>query len=140
MPVRIRLAIKGARRNEKVSIDRSLFELGERVDQQVDVVIEELEVVGDFLVSAHGGHQDHHLAAYIGGDRIGRAQVEVGLHKDQLDAFPLHQVDQVERVGGGRRDAGFGLYVIHHVQAEVFAEIGPGAVIGCLLYTSDAAD
>ena len=43
----------------------SLFELGERVDQQIDIVIEQLEVVGDFLIAAHRWHQDDHLAAHV---------------------------------------------------------------------------
>ena len=43
----------------------SYLSLAKRVDQQIDVVIEKLEVVGDFLVSADRGHQDDHLAAHI---------------------------------------------------------------------------
>src|SRR5215472_17017952 len=108
MPVKIRLAIKGARRNERVSIESSLFVLRECADQEIDVVVEKLEVVGDFLVSADRGHEDEHLAAYAAGDRIGRSQVEIGRDEDEFDAFPLHQVDHIERVRWGWRDAGLG--------------------------------
>ena len=54
MPVRIRLARNGRRRNDSSNIHdlRWLFCRVERLDQQSDIVVEQLEIVGHLLFSA----------------------------------------------------------------------------------------
>src|SRR5216683_2364617 len=130
MPVRIRLAMKGGSRNENVFIELPLFNLGEGVHQQVDVVVEELEIVGDFLDAAYRGQQNHDLSADRLSDGIGRAQIEVRFHQYQLDAGALHGVDQLQGVARGRWNAGPRFDVVHHLKAEALAEAWPGTVIG----------
>ena len=133
MPVRMRLAAKGAARKlqdvEVHAVTRAPVGL-DGGHQQLDVVVEELDVVGDLLLAAHRGRQHHHLGAGLPRDGVRRLEVEVGLDQEDLDALPLHLLDEVDGVAGRRRDAGPRLHVADHVQAEAVAEVRPGAVVG----------
>ena len=53
---------------------RPTFLIG--VDQQVDVVVEQLDVVGHFLDAADGRRHDQNLRAGVAADRVRRLQIE----------------------------------------------------------------
>src|SRR6266853_1146675 len=71
-----------------------------------------------------------HMHAGVAGDGVGSFEVEVRLNKNELYAVALHLADQLDSVLRARGDAGAGLDVSHDIEAKVFGEIGPGAVIG----------
>src|SRR5262249_5255726 len=132
IPVRMRLATNGAARNSSIEVS-TLFApscLLDRFDEQVDVVIEQLEVVGDFLDPAAAGRHDQDVAADVAGDLLRRLQVEVRLDQDQLHVLPLHVVDQIERVLRRRRNAGPRLDVADDVEAEPLGKIRERPVVG----------
>src|SRR5215211_2555962 len=132
MPVRIRLATNGAARNWTMVM--SMRSLGarrlDRLDQQVDVVVEQLEVIAGLRHAADRGGHDERLAAGVRRDRVRRLAVEIRLDDDQLYALRLHRVDDVERVLRSRRDARLRLDVADDVEPERIDEIGPRAVVG----------
>src|SRR6187455_1903853 len=68
MPVRMRLATKGAARNASIAESMvSSLRLGadflQRADEQVDVIVEQLEIVGDFLDAADRWRHHEDLGA-----------------------------------------------------------------------------
>src|ERR1051325_2813600 len=129
MPVRIRLATKGASRKLNVSISSS-FHLCEGGRNQIEIVIEQLEIVRDFLDAADRWQQHQNRAA--GGLRNGvrSAQIEIRLYQNQLDVFALHRIDNLQRMARRRRYARLWFNVIDDYQPEALAEIGPGPVLG----------
>src|SRR5262249_30304720 len=132
IPVRMRLATNGAARNSSIEVS-TLFAPScplDRLDEQVDVVVEQLEVVGDFLDPTDRRRHDQHLAADVAGDLLRRLQVEVRLDEDQLHVLPLHLVDQIERVLRRRRNAGAGLDVADDLETETPGEVRERSVIG----------
>src|SRR6202140_1635633 len=131
MPVRIRLATKGASRKRKISIERSpeLMRGVECLLELAYVVIEKLEVVGDFFFPADGRRQDEHLATRIAGDGVRGFQIEVRLDHDDFDVLALHLLDQLDGVLRTRRNAGARLDVTHHVQMEVVRKVRPRPMI-----------
>src|SRR5216683_370924 len=132
MPVRMRLATKGASRKRKISIERSPESVRgvERLLELADVVIEKLKVIGDFFFSPDRWRQNENLAASFAADGIGSLKVEVWLDHNHLDVFLLHLPDEFDGVLRTRRDARAGLDVTDHVEVEMLGEIRPGAVIG----------
>jgi len=69
----------GDERRQQKCQDVHLFGFGEGFDQQVDVEVEQLKVIGDLFVAAHRRHQHGHRAPGRRGDRIGRPQIEIRL-------------------------------------------------------------
>src|SRR5437762_9714342 len=114
MPVRIRLATKGARRKLRVSMWYQGVSFGFRESgaQQVYIVIEQLEIIRDLLDAAYHGHENRYRAAGSLCDGVGRAQIKPRLYQNQLDAVAFHGVDDVERVGRRGRDSRLGLDVV----------------------------
>src|SRR5438132_10006360 len=103
----------------------SLFGAGlfDGVDQQVQVVIKELEVVGDFLDAPDRWRHHHYFCAGLAADRIWRLQIEIGLNKHELDVGSLHLVDEIERVLRRRRDAGLRFDVSDNIETKPLSEI-----------------
>src|SRR2546430_14823464 len=66
-----------------VSLVKSLLELG-------DVVVEQLEIVGDLFFAADRGHQDDDLRAGFARNGVGRFEIEVWLNDDDFDTVALH--------------------------------------------------
>src|SRR5919198_3603633 len=132
IPVRIRLAAKGAARNFRILRSMSLLCSGglDRVHEELDVVIEELEVVGDLLLASDGGRHDQHFRSGLSRDRVRCLQVEVGLDHDDLHVLALHLLDHVDRVRRRGRDPRPRLDVADDVEAEPLGEVGPRAVVG----------
>src|SRR5262249_39254725 len=132
MPVRIRLATKGAARNERMS--RSMASASshflDRGEQQVQIVGEELDVVRDLLLAADQRRHDQHLAAGLAGDRVGCLEVEIRLDELQLHVLPLHLGDQLQGMAGGGWYAGTRLDVADDVQAETPGEVRPRTMVG----------
>ena len=93
-------------------------------DQQVDVVVEQREVVSDFLHAADRGRHHQHLGAGRPADGVGRLQIEVRLDQHQLHVLPFHLVDQIERVLRRRRNARPWLDVADHVEPNRSAKLG----------------
>src|SRR5437762_14062376 len=110
MPVRMRLATKGAARNESMDesimmSERSLLRRAlNRVDEQIDVVVEQLEVVGHFLDASDRRRHHEDFRAGFASDGIRRLQIEIRLDEDDLDVLPLHLVDEIQRVLRRRRN------------------------------------
>src|SRR5436305_2064717 len=133
MPAMIRLAtIAGAR---YCRIARSTWallscDLLERVRQQIDVEIEQLDVVGRLLDAPNRRRHHQHLAARRVDDRLRRLQVEVRLDDDELDALTLHFADELDGVRRGRWNAGLRLDIPHHIETEALHEVRPGPMIG----------
>src|SRR6266849_11067680 len=132
MPVRMRLATKGASRKRKISIERSpeLVRGVERLLELADVVIEKPEIVGDFFFSPDRWRQNENLAAGFARYGVRCLQIEVGLDHNHLDVLLLHLPDEFDGVLRARRNAGARLHVANHVEVEMLGEIRPGAVIG----------
>src|SRR5262245_48909211 len=137
MPAITRLAAKGHLRNsrtcESICMVASeccrLRHVAQGVDEHVDVVVEELQVVGDRLLAAHGWRHHEHLGAGLAGDRVRRLPIEIRLHQDDLGLLPLHFLNQIERVARRRGNARTGLHVADHVEPEAIDEVGIRAVI-----------
>src|ERR1700682_1152189 len=94
-----------------------------------DVVVEELEVVGDFFFAADRRHKHDDQAASGAGDGVGSFKIEVGFDDDDLHIFTFHLCNQFDGVLWGGRYAGARLDVADDIEVEVFGEIGPRAVI-----------
>src|SRR2546425_8364138 len=110
MPVRIRLAKNGQRKNSRTSMlppvcgREALTRSGKRLGQQRYIVIEQLEIVGNYLLAAHRRQQDDHLACGFARYGVRGLQVEVRLDQDQLYPFALHQLNQLDSVRGAGRN------------------------------------
>src|SRR5258706_9899770 len=100
MPVKIKLATKGGSKKARVSFMNSSFDLREGFAQELDVVIEQLKIIIDFLHPAHRRKQNHNLAAHGASDGVRSPQIEIRLHQNQLDVFALHGVDHFQCVTG----------------------------------------
>src|SRR3989442_885266 len=136
MPVRMRLATKGAARNE--SMDESIMMSPSayllrgalnRVDQQIDVVVEQLEVVGHFLDASDRRRHHEDFRARFAPDGIRRLQIEIRLDEDDLDVLPLHLVYEIQRVLRRRRDARTRFDIADDVEAEALSEIRKRSVV-----------
>src|SRR5262245_65798336 len=66
--------------------------------EEVEVVIEQLEIIGDFLYTTHGRGHYEHPGAGCPSDGVWRLQVEIRLYQDELHILTLHLIDQVKRV------------------------------------------
>src|ERR1700681_3706125 len=133
MPVRIRLATKGASRKRKISIEavsRTLVWGVERLLELAYVVIEKLEVVGYLFFSADRRRQDENLSTGFAGHGVGRFQIEVRLDDAELDVVALHLLDQFHSMLRTGRNAGTRLDVTHHVQVKVLRKVRPRTMIG----------
>src|SRR5260370_33513217 len=128
MPVKIKLATKGGSKKARVSFMNSSFDLREGFAQELDVVIEQLEIIVDFLDPAHGRQQDQYLAAHGASDGVWSPQIKIRLHHNQLDVFALHGVDHFQCVTGRRRNAWLRFDIINHIQPEPLAEVWPGTM------------
>ena len=135
MPVRIRLAANGAARNCRiVGVHRATSppRLLERGHEQLDVVVEELDVVGRPPCSPPtDGGSTSTLPPVSRAIGLRRLEVEVRLDEDDLDALRASSRAMSSSVWRGRRrDAGLRLDVADHVEAEAVDEVRPGAVVG----------
>src|SRR5260370_17490607 len=108
MPVRMRLATKGASRKRKISIERSpeLVRGVECLLQFADVVIKKLEVVGDFFFSPDRWRQHQNLPTGFARHGVPCLQIEVWLDHNHLYLLLLHFPDQLTPVLRARRNAG----------------------------------
>src|SRR5947207_12539124 len=131
MPLKMRLATKGAARKLRTSISACFSGTLERACRQVDIVIEEFEVIGHLGNAAYRWQKHDGLAAYRVGDRVRRLGVEVRLDPDHLDILRLHLADQLERVARRGRNAGLGLDITGYFDSEAVGEVGPG-LMDCL--------
>src|SRR5258708_34528613 len=118
MPVKIKLATKGGSKKARVSFMNSSFDLREGFAQELDVVIEQLEIIVDFLDPAHGRQQDQYLAPPGVSDGVWSPQINIRLHHNQLDVFSLHGIDHFQRVTGRARDTWLRLDIINHIQSD----------------------
>src|SRR5260370_17377795 len=135
MPVRMRLATKGASRKRKISIDRSA-ELVRGVEcllQFADVVIKKLEVVGDFFFSPDRWRQHQNLTTGFARHGVRCLQIEVWLDHNHLDVLLLHLPDELDGVLRARRNAGPRLNVADHFQVKLFPKVRPRTMIGAHL-------
>src|SRR5207245_6391232 len=133
MPVRIRLATKGASRNRSTSIHppwKSLLRYLERFDQQRQIVIEQLEIVRDFSLASYRGRHDDYLRSCLSGDALRSLGVEVGLHEDQAYLFTFNHVDEFQCMARRGWNSGPWLNLTHRHQPKKLQKISPGAVIG----------
>src|SRR5207244_2128277 len=145
IPVRMRLATKGASKKTRISI-RSLLALfcfvkgllqlrmKTRISirsllalfcfvkgllQLRNIVIKQLEVVGDFLFSAHRRHQHDDPRAGFTGDGVRCFQIEVRFHGDDLDPFAFHQAHQLYRMLRAWGNAWPRLHVSNDVEMDM---------------------
>src|SRR6266849_2452097 len=142
IPAMIRLARSGHLRNSRISIypprapseqsdgTYALPRSGEGLHEKIHIVIEELEIIGNFFFAADRGHQDNHFRAGFARYRVRRLQIEVWLHQDDLHIFPLHHGNQLHRVRRAGWNAGTRLHIVHYVQAEALRQVGPRAMVG----------
>src|SRR5215831_10556381 len=129
----MRLATNGASKKVRISIppiSRRLFRFVERFLQLGDIVIEQFEIIGDFLFPANRRHEHDNFTTRVARYRVGGLQVKVRLHGDDLGAVAFHQAYQLNGMLGTRRDAGARLNVANYVEMEMLGEIGPGTVVG----------
>src|SRR5712692_7140158 len=142
IPAMIRLARSGHLRNSRISIypprapseqsdgTYALPRSGEGLHEKIHIVIEELEIIGNFFFAADRGHQDNHLRAGFARHRIRRLQIEVWLHQDDLHISPLHHGNQLHRMRRAGWNARTRLHIVHYVQAEALRQVGPRAMVG----------
>src|SRR5262245_933860 len=93
------------------------------VDQQVQIVIEELEVVCNFLRSSHRWQHDQYFGASGTADCIRRLQIEIWLDEDQLHILFLHVVNEIERVLRCRRYSRFWFHVSDDIETESLRKV-----------------
>src|SRR6266545_2080534 len=91
MPAMTRLATNGAARNDRIVMSMKLLRscLLDRAHHEIDVVVEQLEVVGHLLHAADRRRQHDDLRAGLAPDRVWRLRVEVWLDDDDLHVLPL---------------------------------------------------
>src|SRR6266851_6110353 len=123
MPVKIRLAKKGASRKGSIAMEL-LSGCVEGFDQQIDIVVEELEVVVHAFFSTDRWQVHDYLRAGVPSNRLRCLEVKIGLDQYHLAVLPPHQLDQFHGMGGCRRNPRPRLHVADHVEAEVFGEVG----------------
>src|SRR5260370_41909202 len=132
MPVRMRLATKGASRKRKIYIERfpELVRGVERLLELADVVIEKPEIVGDFFFSPDRWRQNENLAAGFARYGVRCLQIEVWLDHNHLDVLLLHLPDELDGVLRARGNAGARLNVAAHVQVKLFPQVSPRTMVG----------
>src|SRR4029453_600766 len=127
MPAMTRLARNGHLRNSRTAASSCMVTSVPRAfraavlqgpDEQIDVVVEKLDVVGNGLFAADRRRDDKDLGARLAGDRVRRLLIEIWLHQDHLDGLPLHLLDEIERVPGRWRNARTRLDVADHLEAK----------------------
>src|SRR5260370_6838620 len=131
MPVRMRLATKGASRKRKISIEGSPELVGgvECLLQFGDGVIEKLEVVGDFFFSPDRWRQNENLAAGLARYGVRCLQIEVWLDHNHLDVLLLHLPDELDGVLRARRNAGPGLNLAAPGSGKLVRKVWPRTVM-----------
>src|SRR5687767_2378154 len=142
MPAITRLARNGSARKLKTALSISASVRAarfrarglERGHEQVDVVVEQLDVVGDGLLAPDRWRQHDYVRAGLCRNRLGSLLIEVRLHQDDLDLLPLHLLNELQRVTGRRRNAGTRLDVADDIEPEPICEARIRAVIGHDLY------
>src|SRR4026207_621696 len=87
IPVRMRLAMNGARRNCNTSIqfsyaERKLLRFGKGLRELIDIIVEQLKIIVHFFHTAYRRQQDQHLPAGLLCNRVRGAQIEIGLHQN----------------------------------------------------------
>src|SRR5260370_1757685 len=127
MPVRMRLATKGASRKRKISIERSpeLVRGVECLLQFADVVIKKLEVVGDFFFSPYRWRQHQNLPTGFARHGVGCLTFEVWLYHNHLDVPLLHLPYSSDVVLWARRNAGPPTPPLHHLSSQYFLTYTP---------------
>src|SRR5437660_12752817 len=83
-----------------------------------DIVIKQLEIIGDFFFPADRRHEDDDLRAGVAGDGVGSFEVEVRLNKNKLYAVALHLANHLDgvlraRVDEWARFVVFDYYLLH---------------------------
>src|SRR5260370_1081761 len=63
-----------------------------------NIVIKQLEIIGDFFFAADGRREHENLTARLTRDTVGRLEVEIRLNKNHLHPVALHQTDQFDGV------------------------------------------
>src|SRR5882724_5828517 len=102
---------------------QSLLEFG-------DIVVEQLEIIGDLFFAADAGHENDNLAAGVPRDGVRCFQIKVWFDDDDLHSITFHLADQFYGVLRAGRNSGSRFDVADNIEAEVFREVGPRAVIG----------
>src|ERR1700732_355417 len=137
MPVKMRLATDGRPRGrwprtaraekEKSPSARSpdLVSGVKRLLQLADVVVKQLEVIGDFFFASDRRRQHEHLSACFARDGIRSLQIEIGFHHDHLYVLALHLLHQFDGVLRARWDAWPRLDVTDHIQVEMLRKVRP---------------
>src|SRR5262249_41790397 len=129
----MRLATNGASRKTRISIRLApglLFCFVERFFQLGDIVIEQLEIIGDLFFAANARREHDNFPARVAGNSVGSFQVEIRLDTNDFDAVALHLADEFNSVLRTGRNAGTRLDIADYVEVEVFSKIRPRAVIG----------
>src|SRR4029077_18389782 len=102
---------------------QSLLEFG-------DIVVEQLEIIGDLFFAADAGHENDNLATGVARDGVRCFQIEVWLDDDDLYSIAFHLSNQFYGMLRAGRNSGARFDVPDNIEAEVFREVGPRAVIG----------
>src|SRR5207249_3336241 len=97
--------------------------LFQRLQQLIEVVIEQLEVIIESGLSAHGWVHHHYFCSGSARDEVGSLAIEIRLHEDSLHLLVLDLIDQLEGVAGRGRDARLRLDMIDNHEPEVPDEI-----------------
>src|SRR2546425_421278 len=123
MPVKIRLAKKGASRKGRIAMEL-LSGCAKGFDQQIDIVVEEREVVFHAFFPTDRWQVHDYLRPGFPSNRLRCLEVEIGLDQYPLAVLPPHQLDQFQGMRGCRRNPRPRLDVADHIEAEVFGEVG----------------
>src|SRR6266576_3727206 len=117
---------KSASKKTRITIHSllALFCFVKGLLQLRNIVIKQLEVVGDFLFSAHRRHQHDDPRAGFTGDGVRCFQIEVRFHGDDLDPFAFHQAHQLYRMLRAWGNAWPRLHVTNDVEMEMIGKIG----------------
>src|SRR5207253_9920017 len=98
MPVRIRLAKNGQRKNSRTSMlppvcgREALTRSSKRLGQQRYIVIKQMKIAVNTLLAAHRSSQDEPLSWGSAGPGVGGLHVDDRPGTDQLTPFGLHQL------------------------------------------------
>src|SRR3979409_440250 len=123
MPVKIRLARKGASKNGRISIRSpycaALLCRLKRFGQQINIVVKQLKIIRNLLFASNGGQVHHYLSASFACDGLWGFEIEIRFHQHDLATFPLHQLNEFDSMARSRRNTRSRLDVANHIEAEV---------------------
>src|SRR5438270_13778122 len=99
------------------------------LSQDFNIVIEQLEVIGDLRLASDRRHHHDNFSSGHAGDALWCLRIEVWLNQFVLRVLAFHVFDQLDRMRRRRSNSLTGYDVNDHIESKLLGEIRPCSVI-----------